>query len=302
MACVRDKVMPSTFSSGGGGVRRACAACKSSLSQSDFSVNQWRKGVGESRCLTCVQEKHFTEDDARSAARNNGSTEAQYDPSVVFDRGAHRNVYKGVYVSGSRQGQECVAKQFRDNPVFEESYFATDVAVIEKVLALVSQFNDLKIINKTIRLNKATVWNVRHTGERLLVEPFIENWCKFNSNSGWTAGSSNVWHQVMQALSHFSYHVTGGQFVVCDLQGGIYSNGVVLSDPVVLSQSQKFGPTDLGPAGISTFFSKHVCNKYCRSGWNKPYNPIRKLPVVKGTTMDMVPTQMGRNPLSLRMY
>ena len=26
----------------------------------------------------------------------------------------------------------------------------------------------------------------------------------------------------LQALSHFSYHATGGKFVLCDLQGGVY--------------------------------------------------------------------------------
>jgi hypothetical protein len=31
--------------------------------------------------------------------------------------------------------------------------------------------------------------------------------------------------QAMQALSHFSYHKTGGQLVLCDLQGGIMSRG-----------------------------------------------------------------------------
>ena len=32
----------------------------------------------------------------------------------------------------------------------------------------------------------------------------------------------------MQALSHYSYHITGGQFLMCDLQGGWYSDGVIL--------------------------------------------------------------------------
>jgi len=31
--------------------------------------------------------------------------------------------------------------------------------------------------------------------------------------------------QVMQALSHFSYHKSGGQMVLCDLQGGMMSRG-----------------------------------------------------------------------------
>jgi hypothetical protein len=33
----------------------------------------------------------------------------------------------------------------------------------------------------------------------------------------------------MQALSHYSYHKSGGQLVLCDLQGGLTSQGAVLT-------------------------------------------------------------------------
>jgi hypothetical protein len=65
----------------------------------------------------------------------------------------------------------------------------------------------------------------------------------------------------------FSYHITGGNHVLCDLQGGIYQYMIVLSDPVILSRTRQYGVTDLGPAGISSFFSQHSCNKYCRPHW-----------------------------------
>lgn len=68
----------------------------------------------------------------------------------------------------------------------------------------------------------------------------------------------------MQALSHFSYHITGGNFVLCDLQGGIYQHEIVLSDPIILSRTREYGVTDLGPEGISSLFSQHYCNGFCR--------------------------------------
>ena len=79
---------------------------------------------------------------------------------------------------------------------------------------------------------------------------------------------------VIQAVSHFSYHTSGGQFVLCDLQGGIYHDGAVLTDPVILSRKKLYGPTDLGPTGISSFFSRHVCNEFCRSHWSKPKDQL----------------------------
>ena len=41
----------------------------------------------------------------------------------------------------------------------------------------------------------------------MLVEPYIENFMKFNSNSG----KAEDVYEVMQALSHFSYHHSEGE-------------------------------------------------------------------------------------------
>jgi hypothetical protein len=86
-------------------------------------------------------------------------------------------------------------------------------------------------------------------------------------------------------LPDFSYHVSGGKEVLCDLQGGIYPHELVLSDPVILSSNGDYGVTDLGPDGISSFFSQHHCNQYCRADWMKPASPRQHFKSVPGTTM-----------------
>lgn len=60
----------------------------------------------------------------------------------------------------------------------------------------------------------------------------------------------------MQALSHFSFHISGGHLLLCDLQGGLMRNGVSLTDPVIMSRDMAYGVTDLGTKGISNFFSQ----------------------------------------------
>jgi hypothetical protein len=54
------------------------------------------------------------------------------------------------------------------------------------------------------------------------------------------ADDETPWPRVMQALSHFSYHQSGGQHVLCDLQGGVYRDGIVLTDPAVLSRTKEY--------------------------------------------------------------
>ncbi|KAK4108291.1 kinase-like protein [Canariomyces notabilis] len=219
-----------------------------------------------------------------------------------FAEGAFRWVAKARYSDGDRRGQQCVIKWFKTGVVFEEDYFTLDIKAVDKALEIVNRFNQLNIVNKTIKINVPQVWRITRShrsnliGSRHLIEPFIQNYQKFNSNTGWNDDTRH-WARVMQALSHFSYHISGGNYVLCDLQGGIYQNEVVLSDPVILSRNREYGVTDLGPEGISSFFSQHCCNEYCRPNWTQPANPQEFYRHVRGTTMIQrnVPTAMSRS-------
>lgn len=68
------------------------------------------------------------------------------------------------------------------------------------------------------------------------------------------------------------------------MQGGVYRDGIILTDPVVLSRQRKFGPTDLGEKGISSFFYHHRCNRFCQSHWNKPYASRMYFSATRGST------------------
>ena len=144
-------------------------------------------------------------------------------------------------------------------------------------MEIIEAFNNLSITKSMIYLNQPEIWEFdkysqdKYRGQKALCEPFIENFEKFNSNTGWRSGSRSHWNQVIQALTHFSFHYSDGNALLCDLQGGFEDNCLYLSDPVIMSPSQSFGPTDLGNAGISTFFSQHRCNMFCRPAiWKVP--------------------------------
>ena len=146
------------------------------------------------------------------------------------------------------------------------------------------------MINRIVQVNIPEVWTFQPcfgspvSGKKVLQEPFLQNYQKFNSNTGW-ADNDTPWPQVMQALSHFSYHVSFGHFALFDLQGGVHSDSVVLTDPVILSRNKMYGVTDLGPRGISSFFSNHVCNEFCSASWMKPADRCRYFRPQAGTSM-----------------
>ncbi|AEO66547.1 uncharacterized protein THITE_2114702 [Thermothielavioides terrestris NRRL 8126] len=276
-------------------MERICAECARALPRTSYTGNQWSKGEGLSRCAACVHG-HYSDTPAAAqsdSGRYNRSSRATFTDDALnnpFAEGAFRWVAKGRYTRGERQGQACVAKWFKTGVVFESDYFTLDIKAIDKALEIVNRFNELGIVNKPVKINVPEVWTFDEdaayewAGAKVLCEPFIQNYQKFNSNSGWN-DDSRAWGEVMQALSHFSYHITGGNHVLCDLQGGIYQYSVVLSDPVILSRTRQYGVTDLGPPGISSFFSQHSCNRYCRPNWTQPANPRQYFTPVRGTTM-----------------
>jgi hypothetical protein len=278
---------------------RVCFACGSDLPRSAFSRSQWSRGVGNSRCAECVQESHWA--GARKAtARRNDALAHDWDNWDNPDaEGTFRYVGYGRYTRGSRTGQRCVVKWFKDELQGDfDAFYETELATVDKALQLLTAWNGAGVVKTTVRLNLPEVWTQTRcwgscdgeddcTDELTLVEPFIDNFTKFNSNSGWVARDQGGWGELMQALSHFSYHISGGQFLLCDLQGGVYRDGAILTDPVIQSRTLgRFGPTDLGEDGISTFFARHACNQYCSGkGWQRPRMQRAVFAASQGTSM-----------------
>ena len=243
-----------------------------------------------------------------STARLNNAIQATFRRDALehpFAQGGFRWVAKGRYTKGQRAGEEAVCKWFKSGSVYETSFFELDIKAVDKAEDILQKWNDAQLINRHVSLNRPEVWTFSTDGDdwdgrKNLVEPFITNYQKFNSNTGWQ-DSDFPWGEAMQALSHFSYHATGGQMVLCDLQGGVYSDGVVLTDPVILSRDQSYGVTDLGAEGMSTFFSHHKCNGFCRSHWHLPRDRTTYFKQTAGTSMIRmahVPTRKSRPPMT----
>jgi Alpha-kinase family len=228
----------------------------------------------------------------RQSVRRNRSTVAEFDTSALispFAQGGFRFCAEGEYTEGPRAGKKAVGKWFKVGHVIESEFFDLDIRAMEKAVELVAKWNEQCYIEESIRVNVPEVWTFDASDffledTKVLVEPFIENYQKFNSNSGWVAPST-PWSEVMQALSHFTYHSSNGEYLLCDIQGGIGANTVVLTDPAISSRKKEFGVTDNGPKGISSFFSNHRCNEFCRGNWWVPQDRAQYFNPQEGTSM-----------------
>lgn len=245
-----------------------------------------RKSSGTKNELLSRLREVGDENDKGWLGRQARSGQCQWGDFIAA--GAERNVYASVYTKGPRKGESAVIKLFKTGSVFERKFFEKDLMTVQKAASLIKQFNDL-YESYTVGdgalprfyLNVPEVWD--YGGKKCLVEPRIPGtYLKFNSNSGWVRDPSLI----TEALSHFTYHISGGQYLLCDLQGGQYSNRFVLTDPAVHSSNSEFGPTDGGKTAMKSFFSKHRCNRFCQEGWRRAaeYGSMAAHVVRSGTT------------------
>ena len=153
-------------------------------------------------------------------ARQNDASRGEVCTSKgVWASGSFKDVYKGRYTEGSRAGKRSVSKFMRNADPYLAEVFNMELEVVDKAQELIDKFNNAGFVNKPIYLNKPQVWcgtdgapGSGWDGKRMLVEPMISNYEKFNSNTGWVPTGGDTWADVMQALSHYTYHVSGARF------------------------------------------------------------------------------------------
>jgi len=218
-------------------------------------------------------------------------TNAEYQRAPLAS-GSFRDAYLGW---DSKTNQTVVAKRFRKGHPTEERFWREDILAADVAARYAAQFNEHLRSSKPVRVVKPVVdfcagfgsGSPFKQGECVLIEPFLgRDYKKFNSNSGWVNNDCGV---SMAALSHFSYHISKGRELLCDLQGVKDKDEYVLTDPVICSSSgEKYGLTDCGKAGMVKFFRRHKCTALCNPSWLKMSDAearnVGDIPTIRGTT------------------
>ena len=210
----------------------------------------------------------------------------------LYAEGGFKNVYEGVFTTGPRSNQPCVGKEIKRG--IRSYSLENDVTLSYKALDLVTKFNrtqDHIPVNLYVNIPEVVPAPRFNPPKHLLLEPLIRNFVKYNSNSGWTLDDGSFYDEIAQALSHYTYHCTRGNLLLCDIQGGRFNKGFALTDPVIMSHFPgRYGPTDLGRDGIITFFAYHDCNEYCMDHWTRPRQRRPVFSAQRGTSMIFRPT------------
>jgi hypothetical protein len=149
--------------------------------------------------------------------------------------------YKFVTLSTYTSGAKAADKFLKTGTTFSGDCFDEDVRASEAALPFIAGFHqyiDTTVFRGrvSIKMNMPAVWTQFSgflKGQKVLREPFIDNFRKFNSNSG----AADVTATVAQALSHYSYHASDGKELLCDLQGGKIGESYVLSENLTSCRS-----------------------------------------------------------------
>jgi hypothetical protein len=91
---------------------RVCAACDDNEPDDCYSNNQWAKGVGRSRCRSCVTNEHFGGESNSHSTRVCRSCESKLDCSEF----SSSQWAKGV---GASRCTQCVSKGFSSRDDFQ---------------------------------------------------------------------------------------------------------------------------------------------------------------------------------------
>jgi hypothetical protein len=283
---------------------RACVLCQQVCSREQFSAFQWGEGR-LARCRRCAQglpppELRQTLPPPRNN-KNKSSVGLQED-KVTQD---------GLWTIASGEygdGRPCTAMYYRDLPLTvegdlsaqalgERSLYRLAQRLSQRAQRIVRGWNAAhRAAEQQIHLQVGDVMQVAsptspHYSRQLLVKPALDpvNARKLNSNSGWVLATTDEepCSQLAQALSHFSYHSTGGEMLLCDLVGAQRDDGtgLVLSECSAHSRGQSHGPTDLGRDGMVNFFAHHVCGPLCGRHWLRPPNAARIFAATRQTAV-----------------
>jgi hypothetical protein len=227
-----------------------------------------------------------------SAARTNLTSGAVSIGNERLGEGAFRVCVKGTFVGGNRNTQEAACKRFKSMyRSLEVEFFAQDFKIADRTIRTADLWNSTCDFDKEMLISRGAIHQTK-AGTKHLVEPLIRNYEKFTSNNGWIGNTSDWQVRCMEAFTHFSYHESGGQLIVCDIQGRYKYNRFdkkksrfELGDPAICSRRRLYGPTDLGEKGIDSFFDNHACNEFCEDHWARPKRTTQWFPRSQGTSM-----------------
>ena len=202
---------------------------------------------------------------------------AYFEPEP-FAQGRFRYAYKARWTEYSSKpaGTTCVVKKFKDTYTYESSAWDNTILMYSRSKEMASRFGHKLEYTSCERVHvvgdyKCDGPRTPHPNEYMVLEDYLEGeffkWC---NNYGYVSNEARGVDCILPAFMHWTWVQNQGQEMIADIQGvRIPGGGYKLTDPAIMSITNKYGSTDTGVEGMAMFFRDHKCSNYC-SGLPKP--------------------------------
>ncbi|EFP93934.2 alphaK I3, partial [Puccinia graminis f. sp. tritici CRL 75-36-700-3] len=202
----------------------------------------------------------------------------------VIGQGSMRITYKAVVKIVEGNGEVTLVdyvakKRFHDLTPSVEKH-ATDALMYEASALLLDSFKKVlsrcRALHKAYRKKLQLLEVIRHavvvTGdvdipsEVYFIEAALKGkYVKYSSNTDFNVdeeeeGIDPIICRLMNTFTHWSYHESAGQQLICDLQGV----GPIITDPQIIDVDQtRWADGNNSNYGIRKFVEDHECNELC---------------------------------------
>ncbi len=196
-----------------------------------------------------------------------------------FAQGRFRYAYKARWTEYSSKpaGTTCVVKKFKNTYTYESSGWDNTMLMYSRSKDMACRFgHKLEYTDcEKLHVRKDAVGcdgaRTPRPDEYIVAEEYLEGefikWC---NNYGYASKEARGVDYILPAFMHWTWVQNRGEEMIADIQGvRIPGGGYKLTDPAIMSTTNKYGSTDTGVEGMAMFFLIHKCSNSC-SGLPKP--------------------------------
>jgi len=144
-----------------------------------------------------------------SAARTNLTSKSVTFTTKSLERGPFGCSSREPALEGTGINKKPACKIFKPQwRSMELEYYASDFRIADTAITHAESWNNFCCGDEIILVTEGSI--LPSGGKRYLCEPLIRNFKKFTSYSGWIKDSRFWTTEVMEAISHYTYHDSGG--------------------------------------------------------------------------------------------
>eukprot|EP00479_Gromia_sphaerica_P007132 TRINITY_DN2266_c0_g1_i1.p1 TRINITY_DN2266_c0_g1~~TRINITY_DN2266_c0_g1_i1.p1 ORF type:complete len:250 (-),score=45.92 TRINITY_DN2266_c0_g1_i1:122-871(-) len=188
-----------------------------------------------------------------------------------FAKGSLRLAYSATVTESDHKSDVVILKEYYHKEYRWQDRVRTfhemEVGTIAQFLAKQFASKCRELVGKPIEFNTIRMiqFPIREGNDCYMMEPYLDaKFERFSNNAEYLNPAPEF--EIFQTFTHWTYIATNKKMMIVDLEGAVFVNKYVLTDPAIHAVDKlRFGKTNLGAKGMETFLKVHKCGNLCQS-------------------------------------